>query len=213
MVTAKTVYQDAPSASHQLFPAKTGRPNTILAGNVHERRSQIIRGYRSAAELLAVEVIDHWGGYSDTLAFPVIFLYRQVFELELKSIVDFSGSRVGVEPIRNSHSLSAAWVRCLKVLEFWELRNWPGEEHVGRLLCQFDDIDPQSYTFRFHSDTKGNATKAVRRVCLEEGGGLTSFDFDLRSFVEAADAVGNFLDRVSGEVWQRESWAMSAERD
>lgn len=158
----------------------------------------MISGYREAVETLAKTALAS-KTHDDQLVYPIVFLYRHLFELSLKAIVQTSGHRVAVVPNFTDHRLSPRWKEAFIVISEMQLCGLEGEEYVGPLLKEFDENDKRSFNFRYHTDTKGQLQ------------GLLNHEFDLLGFVEAADAVGNYLDLILGMVWEREEYLTEAE--
>lgn len=116
-----------------------------------------IVGYKEAADSL-VDSIANRKGSADSLIFPIVFLYRHYVEIRLKSLLH-DGSRLLDRDYKqkSEHQLSKLWPKVRSILD--EL--WPNEEGedlkaMDSLIAQFEEVDPQSTTFRYPKDFDGN---------------------------------------------------------
>jgi len=75
----------------------------------------MMTGYKKAADLL-VEQSQRSGYDRDTLVYPIIFMYRQFIELELKYLISTYGPRTGVKANWKSHDIAHLWSEFVKVL-------------------------------------------------------------------------------------------------
>ncbi len=159
-------------------------------------------------------------------AYPIVFLYRQAFELSLKAIV-YAGEVLlreeGEEPMSNKaimrHELSPLFQEVSRIFNrmtsgdpgIWdfgepELRTRSDFEKIVR---EFDSVDSGSYTFRYSIKTDGN-TPSLDGV----------FEFDLFAFATIMDRILPALAGTPGwirdemqERWgaayeaQKEAWA------
>lgn len=142
-------------------------------------------------------------------AYPIVFLYRQAFELMLKAIV-FAGAvalrEEGEEPMSLKqimrHELTPLFREVSRIFgtmtdeesDVWnfaipELRTRSDFETIVK---EFDRVDPGSYTFRY-SVKKDGATPS-----LDAG-----FEFDLFAFAEMMDRIIPVLS--AAPEWIRES--------
>ena len=126
-----------------------GSPN--LAAYVFSKRMiPIADGYKDAGDAL-VKWLEDSDLRNDFLVYPIVFCYRQHVELQLKYIIQIINAiNQNPEQYRRTHSL----------LELWNtLRSQLGPEIVGdeqetfdvvgRHIKQFNEIDPESITFRY----------------------------------------------------------------
>lgn len=148
------------------------------------------RGFHDAAETL-VEKYSR-GGDPDYAVLPVVFLFRHAAELYLKSII-WNGddllkflkkpsSGVGKTAL-NSHSLKKLLPYAEKVASDFGLK-WNEAEcdtykNGVRILEQIDEVDPNSFAFRYPID------KAGKPIKHHEWG------FDLLSFAVPTNKVLN----------------------
>lgn len=114
--------------------------------------------YKEAAEKLVKEVVSSHR-HQDTLVYPIVFLYRQYIELRLKEIIR-SGRKFLDEPgdFPTTHRIHELWssakIIIKKILENEEEK--PDFEFVEHVLAEFSNYDPESFSFRYPTDKKGN---------------------------------------------------------
>lgn len=121
---------------------------TSFAGYIH--------GYKSAAdELVAHLKIRRSIGYSDTIIFPVIFLYRQSIELALKETYFFYSKASLNEKIgavkKIQHQLVPMWNEVKKLLleESCGSSDVEDIENAEVYIKQFSELDKSSFRFRY----------------------------------------------------------------
>jgi hypothetical protein len=158
-------------------------------------------GYISAAEHLAKRLLEV-PRFSDYEAYPVIFLYRHALELSLKHVI-YRCAELGalkeIDSIRNelynNHKLAElveAAATSLSIL-------FPGDAMLATLIprcrdtcCEFSQIDPDSFSFRYPMDKKGRYATKVHLTL-----NLSSFAVHMSSLLEDLDTVRFGLD---GEI-------------
>lgn len=113
-------------------------------------------GYKEAADLL-VERSERNRGSLDTLVYPILFLYRQYLELEIKNLIRLGRQLEDIdESFPKHHRLNDLWDTCSKILR----RIAPGDSleeqnQIGRLIREFCKVDPLSMAFRYPEDRDG----------------------------------------------------------
>jgi len=127
-----------------------------------ERWTVYADGYRKAADIV-VDRIKDGHGYQDFLVYPVMFLYRQYLELSIKHLISNSWRLLdeAESDDLSSHDIRRYWRICRALLE----RVSPGDSiaelgHMGRLIDEFCDHDPQSFAFRYPVSKPDKKTKA-----------------------------------------------------
>lgn len=132
------------------------RNNAVLASD-SDKWDFYIEGYKRAAEILAEQVqVERFS--LDYLVYPILFLYRQYLELEMKYLIRNGGQLLGEDTaFPKDHDISGLWVLCRQILT----RIWPDGsendlEEVGRLIKEFSRTDSRSMAFRYPEDKKGN---------------------------------------------------------
>lgn len=106
-------------------------------------------GYRRAAQCL-VEHVDTTGRDQDFLVYPLVFLYRHAVELRMKQVIKLGGALLATgDDFEDIHDLRRLWGAASAVLEaIWPESN-ADHEAVRGLLTQLEDLDPDSYRFRY----------------------------------------------------------------
>jgi hypothetical protein len=130
--------------------------NANIAGDGFTRLVLMMDGYKQAAGLMIAASADD-RPMRDALVFPIIFNYRQFLELALKYQIATYGPAVGIEPVWNTHFLDRLWGRFLEMLERYGTED-PDEADpaVGEIVLEFAKIDPDSYSYRYPVDRRGN---------------------------------------------------------
>lgn len=160
---------------------------------------RIARGYHLVAHerIEALKVTRDLYPGNEFQAYPIVFMYRQAFELSLKAIVFAGGvllqdegeTPMTVKELMNlNHKLKPLFHEVSRIFNKWadgdpevwnfdepELRTQSDFEQIVR---EFDAVDPGSYTFRYSVQKDGTTHS------LEEG-----FEFDLFKFAEIMDRI------------------------
>lgn len=134
------------------------------------------KGYSQAASVLAEQILEK-SRFSDYEAYPVVFLYRQAFELYLKGF--YFKSRA-IFAFRNSQNIDCSFVYKHRLKPLAETFQkicqvlFPRDQALLRLAdkvleyaIEFEEIDRDSFGYRYPIDTKGNpSTKHHQTVNL-----------------------------------------------
>ncbi len=107
-------------------------------------------GYKIAGDVLTQHVIDT-RNHEDELVYPIVFLYRQYLELELKGL--WALSKVvhnEVVSIPRKHGLTPLFSEVKRAVK----TVWPGApkddlKAIEALLLEFETYDPSSDRFRY----------------------------------------------------------------
>jgi len=117
-----------------------------------------IQGYKQSAEILVEHVFNKKAGL-DTLIYPILFLYRQCLELQLKSLIKH-GSRLldSQRQALTTHNLVKLWEDCKVILVeiFDNDDDRISINKIGEIVIQLSEVDPHAQAFRYPKDTKGN---------------------------------------------------------
>jgi hypothetical protein len=158
------------------------------------------QGYKRAAELL-VEHVLNGNADLDTLIYPILFLYRQCLELQLKSLIN-RGSSLLDSPRRapTTHNLNMLWADCKEILQiiFDNDDDRRSIIEIGNIVLQLSEVDPNAQAFRYPKDTKGNESLL----------GIGHINFKAVS-----DTIGATIDLLDGaetgisEYLQNKDWA------
>lgn len=130
---------------------------------------------------------------------PVVFLYRQSLELNLKSIIihgndilELHGeAEAASKKVLGHHALKPLLDSVEKIITFmgWTegyakgcIENF---DDIKTVVDKFDEIDEGSYAFRYPTDKQG------------KGSVSSHFSFDIRIFVESLDPVIELMSGLS----------------
>ena len=124
-----------------------------------------IEGYRKAADKLVQDVVKT-GSNQDILVFPISFLYRQYIELQLKHIIRESRIFLGEgTSFPKHHKINDLWstadVLMAKIIKDHDqtIKDYITKEdvrNVKTIITGFVKVDPDSFSFRYPKDKKGN---------------------------------------------------------
>jgi hypothetical protein len=133
-----------------------------VANRADERLYRMIKGFHEAGDLLVAESKAE-PDRAQNLIYPATFAYCQALELRLKYILIEFGPMSGEMPGFRTHSLPELWLRCRRVIEFFDRNLRPADLETFRAvegqIAEFDAVDPGSDAFRFAHDTKGRPIK------------------------------------------------------
>ncbi len=124
-------------------------------------------GYKAAARELTIDYDKRLVNEKDTLVFPIVFLYRQYIELTLKDLIFELDNKLGCtrnDKILAQHKLLPLWDAAIKQYDsFIKTENitlkftlTSNKERI--IVTQFNQMDEDSFSFRYASDKKGNET-------------------------------------------------------
>jgi hypothetical protein len=182
-------------ASNVVFGVTKGYRNVVLNWASNPKGEFVLYGdaYHAAGKKL-LEAYAASRGY-DLDSVPIVFLYRQALELNLKSAIIHGNSilrlegrpEVADEEIFRSHSLIKLFVAVEKIIESMGWKDGYAKgcienfEDCRRIIEDFNKIDPQSYAFRYPIDTKGKGSLSHH------------FAFDVHLFAERLDPLIELL--------------------
>jgi hypothetical protein len=146
-----------PSPEDKLFTTANDWHNNACLNWCHDGWSLYARGYKEAADIL-VERIEERNAGQDTLVYPIIFLYRQYLELEIKDTLRMARYLQGAsDDLPTHHRIADLWNELHRHLTAIS----PGDsvrelKEVARLIGEFSKIDPGSMAFRYPVDKTGS---------------------------------------------------------
>jgi len=134
----------------------------------HNGWSLYASGYKEAADRLVKEIEATSSG-QDTLVYPILFLYRQYLELQLKELIRQARRLLDEEgEFPKIHNIEHLWKACNELL----LKVSPNDsvaelKEIGRFIKDFATVDPTSEAFRYPQDKAGNPTlPGIRHINL-----------------------------------------------
>ena len=175
-----------PSSDDRLFVSQEDWWNNACLNWCHDGWTLYATGYREAADLL-VRHIEERGALQDMLVYPILFLYRQYLELEIKDLIR-QGRRLQDIPgdFPQHHDIAGLWRICHQLLSEIAPNDSVEElREIDRLIEDFSAVDPSSIAFRYPEDRKGNASLP----------GITHIN--LRNVREVMSGIGNLLTGAS----------------
>lgn len=142
-------------------------------------------GYRTAVDLL-VGSVKTTHRKQDVLVYPIVFLWRQYVELRLKEML-LAGRYLADQKVnRLDHKIMPLWTEVRKHLTELEEDTDGVYDATEHILLQLDQLDPDSFTFRYPTDAKVSAvTIGIRK------------NMSLDNFHEVMSSVARFLDAAS----------------
>jgi hypothetical protein len=145
-----------PSSEDRLFTSQEDWWNNACLNLYHDGWSLYASGYKEAADLLVHGVEARKAG-QDTLVYPVLFLYRQYLELELKDLIRMARRLQDIEGgFPKHHRIDTLWAVCHQLLSEISPQDAVDElKEVGRLIRAFSEADPTSLAFRYPEDKDG----------------------------------------------------------
>lgn len=147
-----------PEMGDKLFSQGQPPYAAFLAHHTGERFYHLTKGYKLAADLL-VKHAEAEGWSRRQLVYPIVFCYRHFLELTLKVILERYGGFGSIEPNRSCHKLEGLWIDFKKLLHHLDTDGSPEDKQatdvIGECVAQFAKIDPNSQTFRYPTDQKG----------------------------------------------------------
>jgi len=131
------------------------------------------KGYHRAANLLSQKFLSK-SGYANYEGYPIVFLYRQAFELNLKNIAYWSMRLCAFKNVDlmdaklyHNHDLVQLADLAAKLL----LRLFATDPDIGKLANaiktaakEFHEIDSTSFSYRYPIDKNGNYSTRKHQV-------------------------------------------------
>lgn len=146
-------------AGQQLFIRGEDWRNNAMLGWSGFSGELYAAGYKDAADAL-VEALAERKASLDSVVYPLVFLYRQAIELQLKLILPLARRLAGKAPVDDhKHFLPPLWNELHLLLKQLDP---PGDDQdlkaLGALIQQLDQVDPASFAFRYHKDKQGQVS-------------------------------------------------------
>lgn len=179
-----------------LFTSAEDVYNNACVNWSHDPLELYATAYKEAAEKLVEEVVSSQR-HQDTLVYPIVFLYRQYMELRLKEIIR-EGRKLLEEPgnFPMHHRIHDLWPIAMGIIEkvFENEESKPDFDFVEHVFTEFSKYDPESFSFRYPTDKKGNNPLS----------GLTHIN--VRHLAESIDRLAEILDGVSAGISVYRDW-------
>ena len=146
-------------AGQQLFIQGDDWHNNAMLGWTHFPWDIYAAGYKDAADAL-VRALAERRASLDSVVYPLVFLYRQGLELELKLILPLARRLAGKEAVADhQHGLMPLWNELRRHLQQLDPRE--DDKEVPALedfIRQLDTVDPGSFAFRYPTTKKGEVS-------------------------------------------------------
>jgi len=143
-------------AGQKLFARGEDWHNNAMLGCTHFPMDIYATGYKDAADEL-VHALTERRASLDSVIYPLVFLYRQGLELQLKLILPLARRLADtLAKGDHSHGLMPMWKELRALLETLVPRD--DDEEVPAMedfIQQLDEVDPQSFAFRYPTNKKG----------------------------------------------------------
>lgn len=143
----------------QLFIRGDDWHNTAMLGWTHFPWDIYAAGYKDAADALVAALAERKASL-DSVVYPLVFLYRQGLELQLKLILPLARRLACKEAATdNKHSLMLLWSELRQHIEQLDPREGDKElPAIEDFIRQLDTVDPGSFAFRYPTTTKGEVS-------------------------------------------------------
>lgn len=155
---------------HRFLDTPLGHGNIVFnfQGNAVDDLRAFAKGYHQAGRVLAKKLAAA-PGYADYEGYPILFLYRHALELYLKTVVYrgamllrlISEQNIDTGRLFTRHELVLLLPH---VRAIWKVQNWGFEgteltsfDDFEELIRSLDQVDPQSYSFRYPINRTGEA--------------------------------------------------------
>ena len=191
-----------PSPEDRLFTSQEDWWNNACLNWCHDGWGLYASGYKEAADLL-VQTVEQRSASQDTLVYPVLFLYRQYLELQIKDLIRQARRLQDVEgDFPKHHRIAELWAICHKLLSEVSPDDSVDElKEIARLIGEFSAIDPSSMAFRYPEDKDGSPSLP----------GISHIN--LRNVREVITKIDNILTGASCQIGEYLQYKFEMERE
>ncbi|WP_228273805.1 hypothetical protein [Rhodocyclus tenuis] len=146
-------------AGQSLFIKGEDSYNNAMLGWTHFPWDIYAAGYKDAADALVGALAERKASI-DSVVYPLVFLYRQGLELQLKLILPLARRLAGKEAVADlQHSLMPLWSELRQHIEQLDPRENDEElPAIEDFIHQLDSVDPGSFAFRYPMTKKGEVS-------------------------------------------------------
>lgn len=154
--------------SRKLFEAGEDPQRALALGTSTPDWYDFAYGYKNAADLLVSRLNDR-GVLAEHVCLPILFLYRHYVELSLKAIlIDLDELADILAKLPDKHLVLPLWKQVRDaLLDFDPSQESDWLDRAEALIAELDQLDPQSFTFRYPVDKSGAVTLAPMLVNME----------------------------------------------
>lgn len=177
-----------PDKNDRLFQPEENFFKGAWISNPHDKFVMYSEGYKKAAEVL-YSFCKGNSFFNNTVVYPIVFLYRHFLELRLKELIVMGYSYLDmVKDFPNNHNLLNLWnLYRNEILVNVEDFDKDALNNVERLIKEFNQIDGNSFSFRYPVDTS-----------KERKPSLSIDTIDLENFSKVMEKLIYFFD------WQKD---------
>lgn len=146
-------------AGQQIFIQGKDWHNNAMLGWTHFPWDIYVAGYKDAADALVVALVERKAPL-DSVVYPLVFLYRQGLELQLKLILPLARRLAGKEAVADhQHGPMPLWSGLRRHIEQLDPRQDDKElPAIEDFIRQLDTVDPASFAFRYSPTKKGEVS-------------------------------------------------------
>lgn len=146
-------------AGQQLFIQGDDWQNNAMLGWTHFPLDTYALGYKDAADALLYALAERSTSL-DTVIYPLVFLYRQALELQLKLLLPLA-RRLAEAPAKDDHrhELMPLWKELRQHLEVL-ITDEDDAEYTAmeEFISQLHEADPRSFAFRYPTNMRGEVS-------------------------------------------------------
>lgn len=191
-----------PNQDEQLFRSDTDWKLNACIGCCGHSLVSVASSYKEGAEVLA-RLTARGEALLDLAILPIVYLYRQYVELTIKDIID-SARRIEGDGERypKHHNLKNLWKEAKRLIRKHYREDTPKElDYVDPCVDEFDEHDPESFSFRYPTDKKGNRNlRGLKHI-------------NLRNLHDTMERLSSFLDCISSDLGQKQEWMCEMQSD
>lgn len=142
-------------------------------------------GYKEAADVLVEKAMaDRFLRHG--LIYPILFCYRHFIELSLKYVISEYGHLTAEPPNSKDHDLEVLWPVFRKIVTYCEEGDTEALTAVEAIVAEFAKLDPQSFTFRYPTNRKGDLIA------------INMDNIDLSNLRDTMEGVANYFSGTDG---------------
>jgi hypothetical protein len=162
------VLPSLPTSNDKLFDQHGDWWNNACLNWCHDTWTIYAYGYKEAADMI-VGTLEVQRGPRDALVYPVLFLYRQYIELQLKDTIRLARIWLNLgSDFPKTHRIDELWKELHRYLMTISPDDSPDTLiEIGRLVDEFAKVDPLSMAFRYPEDKAGaKSLPGIERINL-----------------------------------------------
>ncbi len=152
--------------------SESGDGNVVLnfRGSPKSELAILAEAYHRAAARLVKEFASRTGYWNDLDSVPIVFLYRHALELMLKAVLTIGNHlsallqnpNMHTRDVFKNHSLAQPIATVKEIFKAvgWDLdlpKSGLESNSFEKIMAEFEQIDPGSFTFRYLMDKKGKS--------------------------------------------------------